>query len=46
MEYIYVITGFLTIAFAIAGLVPVIAPERGWPIDLRVAPAPTPARRT
>jgi len=30
MEYIYVITGFLTIAFAIAGLVLTCYLERRW----------------
>jgi hypothetical protein len=30
MEYIYVITGFLTIAFAIAGLVLACYLERRW----------------
>lgn len=34
MEYIYVITGFLTIAFAIAGLVLACYLERRW-LDTR-----------
>ncbi len=34
MEYIYVITGFLTIAFAVAGLVLACYLERRW-LDTR-----------
>ena len=43
MEYIYVITGFLTIAFAIAGLVLTCYLERRWLNSRKTGPDKTAA---
>jgi hypothetical protein len=45
MEYIYVITGFLTIAFAIAGLVLTCYLERRWLNSRRTRPDKNPSSR-
>lgn len=43
MEFIYVITGFLTIAFAIAGLVLTCYLERRWLSSRKTGPDKTAA---